>query len=74
VNRDELCRLAKVFRADVGKNFDPKRFFTDECELIHCGGHTYAFSCQWGGINWEQAMINLRDAFPDQGIAFAPSE
>ena len=38
------------------------------------GGRSYACSSQSDGIDWEQTMINLRDAFPDQGVAFARSE
>ena len=74
VTGDDFYRLAKEARAREGRNFDPIRFFSDDDELLHFGGRTYAFSSQWGGTDWEQAMINLRDAFPDQGIAFAPSE
>ncbi|EEX08503.1 conserved hypothetical protein [Ruegeria lacuscaerulensis ITI-1157] len=71
---DDFCRLAKEALTRDGRNFDPKRFFTDDHELLHFGGRTYAFSTQWGGSAWEQAMIMLRDAFPDKGIAFTPSE
>lgn len=74
VTGDDFYRLAKEARAAEGRNFDSKRFFSDDDELLHFRGRTYAFSSQWGGTDWEQAMINLRDAFPDQGIAFLPSE
>lgn len=74
VSGDDFCRLAKEALTRDGRNFDPKRFFTDDHELLHFGGRTYAFSSQWGGSAWEQAMIMLRDAFPDKGIAFTPSE
>ena len=74
VTGEDFNRLAKESRAREGRNFDPKRFFTDDDELLHFGGRTYAFSSQWGGTAWEQAMIELRDAFPDKGIAFTPSE
>lgn len=74
VTGDDFYHLAKEARAKERRNFDPKRFFSDDDELLHFGGRTYAFSSQWGGTDWEQAMVNLRDAFPDQSIAFAPSE
>lgn len=74
VTETDFCQLAKEARAKIGRSFNPKRFFTDDDELLHFGGRTYAFSSQWGGTDWEQAMINLRDFCPDHGIAFAPSE
>lgn len=74
VTGDDFYRLAKEARAREGRNFDPKRFFSGDDDLLHFCGRTYAFSSQWGGTDWEQAMVNLRDAFPDKGIAFEPSE
>jgi len=74
VTSEDFYRLANEIRAQEGRNFDPKRFFSDEKELVYFGGRTYAFSSQWGGSDWMQAMTNLREAFPDQGIEFAPSE
>ena len=74
VTGDEFHRLATETRTKEGRTFDPIRFFCDERELVHFDGCTHAFSNQWGATDWEQAMVNLRDAFPDQGIEFAPSE
>ena len=74
VTGEEFHRLATETRTREGGTFDPIRFFCDERELVHFDGCTHAFSNQWGATDWEQAMINLRDAFPDQGIEFAPSE
>jgi len=74
VTGDDFYRLANEARAREGGNFDPKRFFSDDDKLLHFGGRTYAFSSQWGGPDWEQAMINLCKAFADQEIAFEPSE
>lgn len=74
VSGDEFARLRSEVLAEQDRQFDPRRWFCDGDELLHFGGRTYAFSSQWGGKDWEQAMVNLRDAFPDQGIAFAPSE
>ncbi len=71
---DDFCRLAMEARAREGRNFDPGRFFCGDDELLHFGGRTYAFLNQWGGKAFDDAMINLRDAFPDHGIAFAPTE
>ena len=71
VTVEDFHRLAN--KADDGPKFRKIRFFCDDGELFHFDGRTYAFSNQWGATDWAQAMVNLRDAFPDQGIAFAPS-
>jgi len=34
----------------------------------------FAFSNQWGGEDWMQAMSGLRDAHPEKGITFTPVE
>lgn len=73
VGHDDFVRLATESRAELGKRFDPIRWFCGEDELLRVGGRTYAFSSQWGGTDWLDAMTNLRDAFPDRGIAFTPS-
>lgn len=61
--------------ADVkrnGKSFDPIRYFTEENELIHEGGRTYAFSNQWGTRTF--AIIeSLLAQFPDKQVSCTPS-
>ncbi|RMH46382.1 MAG: hypothetical protein D6686_15205 [Alphaproteobacteria bacterium] len=74
VNADDFFRLAKAAREKEGRGFDPRRYFCSEDELIRSGGRTYAFLNQWGGSDWMQAMVNLRDTFPHMGIDFAPCE
>lgn len=74
VDADNFFHLANKARAQEGKNFDKTRYFCGENELLHFGGRTYAFLNQWGGEAWLQAMINLRDSFPEQEVAFSPSE
>lgn len=74
VNAEDFFRLAKEARKKEGRGFDPTRYFCSEDELIQTGGRTYAFLNQWGGTAWEQAMADLRDAFPENEIVFAPSE
>lgn len=71
---EDFHRLAKEARAREGRNFDPGRYFCGDDELLHFEGRTYAFLNQWGGRAFDEAMVNLRDAFPDKEIAFAPSE
>jgi hypothetical protein len=74
VGRDDFCRLAEEARAKQGRNFDPRRYFCGDDELVHFEGRTYAFLNQWGGRAFDEAMVNLRAAFSDKAIAFAPSE
>jgi len=74
VDAQSFYHLAKEARAEEGRSFDPTRYFCGDADLVHFGGRTYAFLNQWGGTTWMEAMVNLRDAFPDQRIAFAPSE
>ncbi|SLN20903.1 hypothetical protein PSM7751_00722 [Pseudooceanicola marinus] len=74
VNADDFQRLAKEARAREGRSFNPKRFFREDEQLLRFGGRTYAFSSQWGGPDWHEAMIGLRDAFPEKNIDFEPSE
>ena len=71
---DDFIRLAKAARTTQGRNFDPRRFFLADEDLLHFGGRTYAFSNQWGGANWLQGMKELCGAFPEKGIKFSPSE
>ncbi|WP_114393766.1 hypothetical protein [Oleisolibacter albus] len=73
VGHDDFVRLATKSRAELGKRFDPIRWFCGDDELLRVGGRTYAFSSQWGGDDWLEAMTNLRDAFPDRGIVFTPA-
>ncbi|WBQ11342.1 hypothetical protein L2D01_06040 [Hyphomonadaceae bacterium ML37] len=73
VAEDFHC-LAKEARAREGRNFDPGRYFSGDDELLQFEGRTYAFVNQWGGRAFDEAMVNLRDAFPDKDITFAPSK
>ena len=74
VGRDDFIRRATAAREAQGRRFDPGRFFCDDEELVRINGRTHAFSNQWGGTNWELAMTGLCDAFPEQNIAFSPSD
>lgn len=73
VGRDEFIRLAEVAMASGGRKFRAPRFFCDEDELIRYNGRTHSFSNQWGGSEWLAAMNELRDSYPDLGIAFVSS-
>lgn len=73
VGHADFVRLATASGAELGKSFDPIRWFCGEDELLRVGGRTYAFSSQWGGTDWLEAMTNLRDAFPKHGVVFTPA-
>jgi hypothetical protein len=73
VGYNDFVHLAKAGRAANGKGFDPNRWFCGDGELVCAGGRTYAFSSQWGGSDWQEAMTNLRAAFPDRRIEFTPA-
>lgn len=73
VRSAEFIRLAEAARAAMGRKFDPDRFFCEDDELVQVAGRTYAFSSQWGGSDWLQAMTNLRQHFPDARIDFQPT-
>lgn len=72
VDRDEFLRLAEIATSTGGQRFRPKRFFCSEGELFFRNERTYAFSNQWGGEDWLEAMSGLRDANADKDIAFTP--
>ena len=75
VGREDFIRLANEARSAEGRpSFKPRRFYSDDEDLVQVNGRTYAFSRQWGDPDWTQAMTNLRAAFSEQGIAFSPSE
>jgi hypothetical protein len=74
VSREEFLRLAEAASSAGGRKFREKRFFCDEDELIRRNGRTYAFTNQWGGADWLEAMTSLREAYPDMGIEFSPVE
>lgn len=74
VGSDDFRRLVTEARAKEGRNFDPGRYFCGDGEILHFQGRSYAFLKQWGGSDFDEAMANLRDAFPENEIVFCPSE
>lgn len=74
VKANDFHVLAREMRQRMGRSYDQTRFFCGDEELLHFDNRTYAFINQWGGPKWLKAMKNLRDAFPDHKIDFAPSE
>ncbi len=61
---------AREISASGGRQFVEGRWFCAEGDLIHSNGKTYAFSTQWGGDTWLNAMESLKDQYPQLGIAF----
>lgn len=72
VSHGEFLRLAEIATTAGGRKFRPTRFFCSDEELIRRNGRTFAFSNQWGGDDWLQAMSGLRDAHPEKDITFTP--
>jgi hypothetical protein len=58
--------------SQVAASYDPRRWFSEDDELVHADGKTYAFSNQWGGARWLMAMALLKEKFPDFKIDFSP--
>jgi hypothetical protein len=54
-------------------SFKANRWFCDDDELIHVNGKTYAFSSQWGGDDWRNAMNALKAQYPQFNIDFIPA-
>jgi hypothetical protein len=73
VNAAEFDRLAHEKSSSGGPNFDGRRWFHGDGELIHANGKTYAFSTQWGGADWHRAMNDLKRNYPQFRIAFSPA-
>jgi hypothetical protein len=62
-----------AFREVVrAQGLNPRRFFSNDGELIHADGRTYAFTNQWG-LNTIDAMESLVKACPELKIEFHQS-
>ena len=73
LNESEFVDAMSVIRTREGKQFNPRRWYTQDNELIHHDGQTYAFSKQWGGQKWLTAMNALTKAFSSADIRFDPT-
>jgi hypothetical protein len=73
VDAQEFKRLASEKSSTGGPNFDSRRWFLGEGELVDANGKTYAFSNQWGGEYWHRARNLLKEAYPRFKIDFSPS-
>jgi hypothetical protein len=73
VDATKFATLAAAKAASGGGNYDPRRWFCEDGQLIHANGKTYAFSDQWGGERWRDAMNALKDKYPLFKIDFEPT-
>lgn len=70
VNAEDFKKLAGDKAASGSTGFRPKRWFCEDDELIHAQGRTYAFSNQWGGQDWHNAMGLLKNTYPQYNIEY----
>jgi len=73
LTESEFVEAMSLIRRGKGKTFDPRRWYTQDDELICHDGQTYAFSNQWGGQKWLTAMKALTRGFPSADIRFDPT-
>jgi len=52
--------------------FDPRRWASEDDQLVHFEGKTYAFTNQWGRKGWLRAMNLLKARYPQFNISFSP--
>jgi len=74
VGEHDFHRLANEKRAKLGKDFQPRRFFCKAGELVQHEKKTFAFSSQWGGEDFEEAMKQLCKKFGERGVSYSPTE
>lgn len=72
-NEESFRAGLEALAANGGPRLDPRRFLTDDSELLHVNGRTYAFTNQWG-TNTLPAIEALRAAFPEAQISYRASD
>ncbi len=50
------------------QDFDDRRWFCEDVELIHSGGRTHALHSNWGGQRTIESIFELARRWPDRGI------
>lgn len=73
LNERAFVEAMSLIRRGQGKTFNPGRWYTQDDELIHYDGQTYAFSKGWGGQKWLTAMNALTKGFSSADIRFDPT-
>ena len=70
LNAIKFIEAATLIREELGRKFEPRRWYTADEELIHHNEKTYAFSKQWGRT-WLAAMNALVEGYPSAEIRFS---
>jgi hypothetical protein len=73
VGSEEFNERAIASAQTTGLNYDPRRWFHDEEELIFCEGRTWALTKMWGPRT-ESAMNSLLEAFPVHNVEVQRSD
>jgi len=66
---DEFVELVTTKANEGGPSFEPRRWYTEDHELIHSNGMTYSFTKMWGKST-EQGMRGLLDTFNEYEITY----
>lgn len=72
VDNEAFCRKL-LEESQNGPSFEPRRWYCEDDELMYSNGRTYAFSNQWGGEKWHNAMMQFKKSFPEFEISFTPA-
>ena len=70
LNEIKFIEAATLIREELGRKFEPRRWYTADEELIHHNEKTYAFSKQWGRTRLA-AMNALVEGYPSAEIRFS---
>lgn len=70
---EEFLAKASAARKRNGNLYNLKRFFTEDSDLMHFGGKTYALSNQWS-MPFLPGLEELIKSVPQQKISFHPSD
>ena len=73
LNAEQFIDVLGERKALEGKQFERRRYFCMDENLINWNGKTYAFTNQWGRST-EESLKLLIDKFPDKGVQFKISE
>ena len=60
---------AAIQSIDGDRGYDATRFFTEDSELLHFAGRTYALTNQWGK-NSAPTLDALVTHFSDRGLSY----
>ncbi len=72
LNESDFIEAVTLIRRQLGRTFDPVRWYTADDELLHHDGRTFTFSKMWRGPDWLAAMNALAESYPSAEIRFSP--